>query len=169
MPRASATQQVDDAYPTIDFSATTAPRSGLPRQGLNVLTLTRLEWVKNLDTLLDGFETGSGLWVSATSTGTSPLLTDTDGDGLPDNVENPALPYSGPSQPGTNPNLADTDGDTFPDGLEVNWPSNPFRPSVKALRSSRAPAVAISGATAIAQSREKRARVFTNIPRQIFR
>jgi len=46
---------VEVVYPTIDFSATTPARSGLPREGLNVLTLTRLEWVKNLDTLLDGF------------------------------------------------------------------------------------------------------------------
>ncbi len=46
---------VEVVYPTIDFSAPSAARSGLPREGLNVLTLTRLEWVKNLDTLVDGF------------------------------------------------------------------------------------------------------------------
>jgi glycosyltransferase involved in cell wall biosynthesis len=45
---------VEVVYPMIDFPSTVA-RSGLPRGGLTILTLTRLEWVKNLDTLLEGF------------------------------------------------------------------------------------------------------------------
>ena len=47
--------EVDVVYPTIAFPEATVQRSGMPREGLKVLTLTRLEWVKNLDTLLEGF------------------------------------------------------------------------------------------------------------------
>ncbi|HEX6766793.1 MAG TPA: glycosyltransferase family 4 protein [Polyangiaceae bacterium] len=46
---------VEVVYPTIDFPKDAAARAGLPRDGLEILTLTRLEWVKNLDTLLEGF------------------------------------------------------------------------------------------------------------------
>jgi glycosyltransferase involved in cell wall biosynthesis len=47
--------EVEVVYPTIAFPTTSTSRAGLPREGLKVLTLTRLEWVKNLDTLLEGF------------------------------------------------------------------------------------------------------------------
>jgi glycosyltransferase involved in cell wall biosynthesis len=46
---------VEVVYPMIDFPENTTERSGLPREGLEILTLTRLEWIKNLDTLLEGF------------------------------------------------------------------------------------------------------------------
>ena len=46
---------VEVVYPTIDFPPDAVARTGLPREGLEILTLTRLEWVKNLDTLLEGF------------------------------------------------------------------------------------------------------------------
>jgi hypothetical protein len=39
------------------------------------------------DRLCDSFETGTGIYVSPTNTGTSPLLADTDGDGLRDGDE----------------------------------------------------------------------------------
>ncbi len=39
------------------------------------------------DGLPDTAETGTGLWVSATDTGTDPANPDTDGDGIPDGVE----------------------------------------------------------------------------------
>lgn len=39
------------------------------------------------DTLLDVFETGTGVFVSPTNTGTSPNLADTDGDGIDDGNE----------------------------------------------------------------------------------
>jgi glycosyltransferase involved in cell wall biosynthesis len=44
----------DVVYPTVDFPGAAA-RSGVPREGLKVLALTRLHWVKNLDSLIDGF------------------------------------------------------------------------------------------------------------------
>jgi|GEM_PF-1483697 len=63
------------------------------------------------DGIRDRFETGTGIYVSATDTGTNPNLSDTDGDGLTDGQE--VYTY------GTNPNLKDTDGDGFEDGFEV--------------------------------------------------
>ena len=42
-------------YPFVNFPAAAAPRNGVSRDGLRVLCVTRLEWVKNLDTLLEGF------------------------------------------------------------------------------------------------------------------
>lgn len=77
------------------------------------------------DTLIDGYENKSGIWVSAVNTGTSPLIADTDGDGLSDALENPGLPWTGPAQPGTDPNKYDSDGDGFSDGEEVAWPTHP--------------------------------------------
>ena len=53
--RAYGSVNVEVVYPMVDFPNAPATRSGLARGGLRILTLTRLEWVKNLDTLLDGF------------------------------------------------------------------------------------------------------------------
>ena len=77
------------------------------------------------DTLLDGVETGTGTWVSASDRGTNPKKTDTDNDLLRDNVETNTGAYNSPADTGTNPNVADTDGDTFRDGYEVPYGSNP--------------------------------------------
>ena len=46
---------VEVLYPMVEFPNLPDRRGGLPRGGLGILTVTRLEWVKNLDTLLDGF------------------------------------------------------------------------------------------------------------------
>ena len=71
------------------------------------------------DTLLDGVEDGTGVWVSATQTGTSPVAVDSDNDGLSDNVETNTGNFVGEENTGTDPNIADTDGDTFADGFEI--------------------------------------------------
>jgi hypothetical protein len=71
------------------------------------------------DGLRDGVETGTGIFVSATDTGTNPLKTDTDNDGLTDAVETGTGVFVSATDTGTNPNLPDTDGDGFQDGLEV--------------------------------------------------
>jgi glycosyltransferase involved in cell wall biosynthesis len=42
-------------YPFVRFPAAPPRRSGKPRPELRVLCVTRLEWIKNLDTLVDGF------------------------------------------------------------------------------------------------------------------
>lgn len=49
----------DVVYPTVDFPAAVG-RSGISRGGLKILALTRLHWVKNLDTLIEGFATFRG-------------------------------------------------------------------------------------------------------------
>src|SRR4029077_10915151 len=41
--------------PIVRFTPPLASKSPLARDGLRVLSVTRLEWVKNLDTLLEGF------------------------------------------------------------------------------------------------------------------
>ena len=63
------------------------------------------------------YETGTGIYVSPTNTGTNPNLADTDGDGLNDGAE-----ITG----GTNPNQADTDGDGLNDGAEIAAGTNPL-------------------------------------------
>ncbi|HWB02479.1 MAG TPA: LamG-like jellyroll fold domain-containing protein [Verrucomicrobiales bacterium] len=70
------------------------------------------------DGALDGAETKTGIYVSASDTGTDPLKSDTDGDTLPDGAE------GGAAKP-TNPNLADTDGDQFEDQAEIAAGTNP--------------------------------------------
>ena len=77
------------------------------------------------DGLLDGVESNTGTWVSATNTGTNPNRADTDGDGLPDGAENNSGSYVSQANPGTNPNLADSDGDTFLDAAEGIYGANP--------------------------------------------
>ena len=74
-----------------------------------------LDVAVNIDTdgdgILDRYETGTGIYVSPTDTGTDPNNPDTDGDGLSDGDE--VNKYH------TNPNLKDTDGDGFDDAFEV--------------------------------------------------
>src|SRR5262245_50515218 len=72
------------------------------------------------DGLLDVVETNTGVFVSASNTGTDPLLADTDGDGAGDGVETGTGVWNGPSDRGTNPVLADTDGNGWSDGIETN-------------------------------------------------
>ncbi|HNQ90674.1 MAG TPA: hypothetical protein PKM73_18825 [Verrucomicrobiota bacterium] len=70
------------------------------------------------DGLGDLVETGTGVFVSPTATGTSPRKADTDGDGRTDReeIEEP---------PTTNPNKADTDGDGFTDTEEIASGTDP--------------------------------------------
>ena len=78
------------------------------------------------DGLNDKVETGTGLWVSATDTGTDPRKPDTDKDGLSDGVETNTGVFVSKTDTGTNPHNDNTDGDNFGDALEVNFcESNP--------------------------------------------
>lgn len=76
------------------------------------------------DGLPDAVETGTGVWVSETNTGTRPDRADSDGDGVPDGAEIEA---------GTDPNdPADTPGFTaarlLPGGVvELHWLARPGR------------------------------------------
>ena len=83
----------------------------------------------NSDTDGDGIgdkeESGTGIFVSATNTGTNPTLVDTDGDGFLDGEENNSGTFVSATNPGTNPNLLDTDGDGYEDSYEVTQGSNP--------------------------------------------
>jgi hypothetical protein len=71
------------------------------------------------DGLRDGVESGTGIFLGATDTGTSPLKADTDSDGLGDAAETGTGVFVGASDTGTNPNTADSDLDGFHDGLEI--------------------------------------------------
>jgi len=78
------------------------------------------------DGLLDGVETGTGIWVSAQNTGTFPTKPDTDKDGLLDGVETNTGIFVSKTDTGTNPHSPNTDGDAFSDSTEVNiCESNP--------------------------------------------
>tara|TARA_E500000318_G_scaffold78594_1_gene73457 strand:+ start:5180 stop:7462 length:2283 start_codon:yes stop_codon:yes gene_type:complete len=72
------------------------------------------------DSLLDGAETNTGTWVSASDTGTDPLSNDSDSDGLLDGVETNTAEYMDASDTGTDPNDPDTDNDGLLDGAETN-------------------------------------------------
>ena len=77
------------------------------------------------DGLKDGAETNTGIYVSASDTGTNPLSEDTDSDGLLDLVETNTGIFVDADDPGTNPNLADTDNDGFDDGSEIASSTDP--------------------------------------------
>jgi hypothetical protein len=70
----------------------------------------------DMDGLLDGVESLTGIWNDPNDTGTDPKNPDSDDDGLDDGEE---------ATLGTDPNLADTDGDGFSDGSEVRLGSDP--------------------------------------------
>ena len=72
------------------------------------------------DGLSDAVETNTGIYLSATNTGSNPLMADTDGDGLNDGAEVTALPAA------LNPNLADSDGDGRSDGNELAQHRDPL-------------------------------------------
>lgn len=79
------------------------------------------------DTLLDGVETGTGVWVSDMDRGTSPTKKDSDGDALGDEVETNTGTVDDPlTATGTNPNEPDTDNDTLRDDWEVMFSLSPF-------------------------------------------
>lgn len=78
------------------------------------------------DTLLDGVETGGGVFVDLTDRGTSPIKADSDGDILNDNIEsNTGVVVDPLTDSGTNPNLSDSDGDNLRDDWEL---ANGFNP-----------------------------------------
>jgi hypothetical protein len=71
------------------------------------------------DGLADSVETGTGIFVDATDTGTDPNLIDTDGDGLSDAAETGTGIYVSVTDTGTNPNLLDSDSDGLSDDAET--------------------------------------------------
>lgn len=81
------------------------------------------------DGLKDGVETNTGVWTSATDTGTDPLRKDTDGDGLLDGVETNTNSYVSATNTGSDPHNPDSDGDGLADGPEVTVGRNPVDPS----------------------------------------
>jgi hypothetical protein len=52
--------------------------------------------------------------------GTDPTLADTDGDTLPDHLEDNSRIFNGPEDPGSSPLVADTDGDGLRDDVEIS-------------------------------------------------
>ncbi|MDB2506397.1 hypothetical protein N9X20_02500, partial [Opitutales bacterium] len=71
------------------------------------------------DGLADSVETGTGIFVDASDTGTNPNVADTDGDGLSDNVETGTGIYVSATDTGTDPNVSDTDADGLSDDAET--------------------------------------------------
>jgi hypothetical protein len=119
-----------------------------------------------LDTDDDGYndtaEVNTGVWTSATLTGTHPVDSDSDNDGLSDGNENLDLtfPGSGILPTNSNPNITDTDADGLGDPNEINLGTNPaaadtdgdtFADRVEALNGStpNSPS-SIPGSTAVA-------------------
>jgi FG-GAP repeat len=70
------------------------------------------------DGVLDAYETGTGVYLSSTDTGTDPFSADSDHDGLGDSEEI--------NSHGTNPNNADSDGDNYLDATEITETGNPL-------------------------------------------
>jgi hypothetical protein len=80
------------------------------------------------DGLKDGAETGTGVYVSDTDTGTDLLSSDTDKDGLADGVETRTGVFVSGINTGTDPLDRDSDGDGARDGLEVSAGFDPNDP-----------------------------------------
>jgi hypothetical protein len=68
---------------------------------------------------------GADFSIYTSANDTSPGLTDTDGDGIPDVSETGTGVYVSPANIGTDPNKADTDGDKQTDGQELVAGTNP--------------------------------------------
>ena len=108
------------------------------------------------DTLLDGVETNTGIFIDATNTGSNPLAINSDTDSIEDgdevkgtqnvNFDNAPTNPNNPDTDGdsinddeemiagldgfiTNPNEFDTDGDGFDDGTEVSNGGDPTDPN----------------------------------------
>jgi hypothetical protein len=77
------------------------------------------------DGLLDGVETGTGVWVSESDRGTNPFNSDTDGDGLSDSTESNSGSFENADNPGTSPLNSDTDRDLFTDIGEISRGTDP--------------------------------------------
>ena len=77
------------------------------------------------DSLLDGVETKTGIWVNNSDRGTDPTKYDTDGDTFSDDLESNSGIHNGYNDPGTDPNKWDTDGDTHGDAFETDRGSDP--------------------------------------------
>lgn len=77
------------------------------------------------DSLLDGVETKTGIWVNNGDRGTDPTKYDTDGDTFADDLESNSGIHNGYNDPGTDPNKWDTDGDTHADAFETDRGSDP--------------------------------------------
>lgn len=73
------------------------------------------------DGIADEFETNTGVFVSATDTGSNPNVADSDEDGLSDGVE--VRKYQ------SNPNKKDSDNDGFNDGFEIDTGFSPTDPN----------------------------------------
>jgi autotransporter-associated beta strand protein len=71
------------------------------------------------DGIRDGYETNTGIWVSASNTGTNPLVLDTDGDTLRDGYETNTTVFVSATNTGTNPHIADSDADALTDNVET--------------------------------------------------
>jgi hypothetical protein len=71
------------------------------------------------DGLKDGMESNTGLWTSATDTGTNPTVMDTDHDGLRDGVETNTGSFISQIDTGTHPLKSDSDADGAGDWYEV--------------------------------------------------
>ena len=78
------------------------------------------------DGLRDAVETGTGIYMNESDTGSDPLRADTDGDRLSDGAEVTALFAS-------NPNVSDSDGDGVDDRAERESGSNPKDASIGRL------------------------------------
>ena len=80
-------------------------------------------WASSNDTdgdgLPDAVETNTGIFLSASDTGTDPNDPDTDDDGLADGVETNTGTFVSASDTGTDPHVADTDSDGLSDGAET--------------------------------------------------
>lgn len=112
--------EADDGSTNVNFGPAGDPDSDLSN---NLEEFQRLTDPRDNDsdddTVLDGAESGTGIWNNDLDTGTHPKDSDSDNDGLSDGVENPDLSYVDEFQTGSDPNIPDTDMDGFTDDVEV--------------------------------------------------
>lgn len=115
--------------PAVDDSAGDLDEDGLSNAEEHALGTFANSADSDGDGLKDGDESGTGVFVSANDTGTSPISADSDQDGLSDGVETRTGVFVDANNTGSDPLNRDSDGDGARDGLEVSAGFDPNDPA----------------------------------------
>ena len=107
------------------------------------------------DGIWDDYETNTGVFVSATDTGTDPNDSDSDDDGIKDGYETNTGVFVSATDTGTDPNDSDSDDDSVIDGNEISGIKYMLINGGKSWHDSKLDAESKGGILAILDTKEK--------------